>query len=152
MAQRQFVIFRLEKERYGIDIQNVSSISEYIAVTKVPEAHPLVEGVINLRGDVIPVVSLKRKFNFADSEADADTRIIIYKSGSSVAGFLVDEASQVISLNTEDIETAPAIIRGAEREYIAGIGKVDDRIIVLLDLNRLTEVFAGESEAYGAVV
>jgi len=146
MAEKQFVVFRLHKERYGVDIKNVSSISEYVEITKIPTADALIEGVINLRGEIIPVVSLKRKFNFPDAAADSETRIIIYKSGKNVVGFLVDEASQVINLDTADIEATPDIIRAADREYIEGIGKIDGRIILLLDLDRMTDTFAASAQ------
>lgn len=147
MAEKQFIVFRLEKEQYGIDIKNISSISEYLEITKVPNSPSLIEGVINLRGDIVPVVSLKRKFNVPDCITTAETRIILYKSSKNVVGFLVDEVSQVIKLDQEAIDPPPDIIRSADREYIEGIGKVEGKIIILLNLERMTDDFSANMES-----
>lgn len=137
MAENQFVIFRLGDEKYAVDILNVGGISEFREVTKVPNAPAFVDGIINLRGDIIPVVNLKKRFNIADKKADSDTRIIINTINGKDIGFVVDEASQVIKIDDGDIEEAPDIIKGADRQYISGIGKVDDQIVILLNLEKI---------------
>ncbi len=137
MAENQFVIFRLGDEKYAVDILNVGGISEFREVTKVPNAPAFVDGIINLRGDIIPVVNLKKRFNIADKQADSDTRIIINNIKGKDIGFVVDEASQVIKIDDADIEDAPDIIKGADRQYISGIGKVDDQIVILLNLEKI---------------
>ncbi len=137
MAENQFVIFRLGEERYAVDILNVGGISEFRNVTKVPNAPYFIDGIINLRGDIIPIVNLKKRFNIAEKEADSDTRIIINNIKGKDIGFIVDEASQVIKIDDADIEDAPDIIKGAERQYISGVGKVADHIVILLDLEKI---------------
>jgi len=137
MAENQFVIFKLGDEEYAVDILNVGGISEFREITKVPNSPAFIEGVINLRGDIIPIVNLKKRFNVPEKAIDSDTRIIINNISGKDMGFLVDEASQVIKIDDSDIEPAPEIIRGSDREYISGVGKVNDKIVILLDLERI---------------
>ena len=137
MTENQFVVFMLGDEKYGVDILNVSTISEYLEVTKVPDAPVYVEGIINLRGDIIPVINLKKRFNIAEKEISDETRIIIYSIEGVAIGFLVDEASQVMRINDEDVEPTPSILRGSDREYISGVGKQDGRIIIILDFAKI---------------
>lgn len=142
MSEQQFVVFRLGRERYGADIRHISSISEPADITVVPNADSRIEGIINLRGDIIPLVNLKKQFNYADTQASEDSRIIIYRTENGVVGFHVDDASQVIHIDTADIDPTPEILRGTDREFIAGIGKVNGEIIILLDLDHLTDSIA----------
>jgi purine-binding chemotaxis protein CheW len=137
MTENQFVVFRLGQEKYGVDILNVSTISEYLEITRVPDAPHYVQGMINLRGDIIPVISLKRRFNIPETEVSDETRIIIYTIDGVDIGFLVDEASQVLRVDDKDIEPTPAILRGADREYISGVGKYEGQIIILLDFSKI---------------
>lgn len=137
MAENQFVIFRLGDEKYAVDILNVGGISEYREMTKVPNAPAFIDGIINLRGDIIPIVNLKKRFNIAEKQADSDTRIIINNIKGKDIGFIVDEASQVIKIDDADIEEAPEIIKGADRQYISGVGKVNDQIVILLNLEKV---------------
>jgi len=133
----------LGNEKYGVDILNVATISEYLEITKVPDAPTYIEGIINLRGDIIPVVNLEKRFNIPVKEIDSESRIIIIKIQESHIGFLVDEASQVIRIDEESIDEAPEIIRGKDHDYIAGVGKYEGQIIILLDLEKVL----GEDEA-----
>lgn len=137
MAVNQFVIFRLGDEKYAVDILNVGGISEFLEVTKVPNAPPFIDGIINLRGDIIPIVNLKKRFNIPEKKVDSDTRIIINNINGKDIGFVVDEASQVINIDEADIEDAPDIIKGADRQYIAGVGKVNNQIVILLNLEKI---------------
>lgn len=137
MAENQFVIFRLGDEKYAVDISNVSGISDFGEITKVPNAPYFIQGIINLRGDIIPIVNLKKRFNIAEKESDAETRIIIHKIADKDIGFIVDEASQVVKIDDTEIEVAPDIIKGREREYIDGVGKIGDSIVILLDLEKI---------------
>lgn len=137
MAENQFVIFRLGEEKYAVDILNVGGISEFREVTKVPNAPVFIDGIINLRGDIIPIVNLKKRFNIPEKQADSDTRIIINNIKGKDIGFIVDEASQVIKIDDADIEDAPDIIKGADRQYISGVGKVNEQIVILLNLEKI---------------
>jgi len=137
MTENQFVVFKLGDERYGVDILNVNTISEYLEITKVPDAPSYVKGIINLRGDIIPVVNLKNRFNIEETGVSDETRIIIYAIEGVLIGFLVDEASQVLRIDESDIEPTPAILKGQDREYISGVAKYENKIIILLDFARV---------------
>lgn len=137
MTDNQFVVFLLGKEKYGVDILRVGTISELLNITKVPDAPKYVEGIINLRGDIIPVINLKKRFDIEETVINDDTRIIIYAIDGVNIGFLVDEASQVLRIEAEDIEQTPAILRGSDREYISGVGKYNNEIIIILDFAKI---------------
>lgn len=137
MAEKQYVVFKLGNEKYCADIANVGSITEFDVITKVPNSPAYIEGVINLRGEVIPIVSLKKRFNVKEAAESEDARIIIITYDGKNIGFLVDDASQVIRIDDENIEPTPAIIAGDDRKYISGVGKVDGTIVVLLDLIKI---------------
>jgi purine-binding chemotaxis protein CheW len=136
----QLVTFRLEKEEFGIDIQKVQEINRMIEITKIPNAPEYVEGVVNLRGKVIPIVSLRARLGFGQVERDNSTRIMIAEVEGKTLGFIVDSVSEVLriddSTNTR-IEPAPSIAGGNESAYIEGIINLTDRILILLDLKAL---------------
>ncbi len=137
MAERQYVIFKLSSEEYGVDIMNVKEISEYKQSVKIPNTPKFVDGIINLRGDITPIINLKKRFNLDESSIDSDTRIIVINIKSRQVGFVVDEASQVIRLSEEDIEPAPELVAGVDKKYITGVGKLKDRIVLLLNLEEV---------------
>ncbi len=137
MSEKQYVIFSLGNEEYGVDIMKVKEISEFKESTKVPNAPYFVDGIINLRGEIIPIVNLKKRFNLEDNGTNSDTRIIVINLNNRNVGFVVDDASQVLRINDNDIEPAPEIIAGIHRQYISGVGKVDEKIIILLDLEQI---------------
>ena len=137
MAESQYVIFKLGDEEYGVDIMKVKEISEFKKSTKVPNAPYFVDGIINLRGEIIPIISLKKRFNISSGEINSDTRIIVINIKNRNIGFVVDEASQVLRIDEKDIEPAPDVIVGVDRQYINGVGKMGDKIVILLDLEKI---------------
>ncbi|MDF2839548.1 MAG: cheW1 [Clostridia bacterium] len=137
MEEMQLVVFKLENEEYGINIMQVQEISPYQKLTKVPNSPAFVDGIVNLRGDVIPVVSLKKKFNLVESEVTELTRLIVINNGNRRTGFIVDDASEVITISDKDVEEAPPMIVGSDRKYIQGVGKLNNRILIILDLHKL---------------
>lgn len=137
MAEMQYVVFRLGREKYCIDISFVAGITEFKEITSVPEAPYFIDGIINLRGDIIPIVNLKNRFHIEQSEKTDDTRIIVVKVSGKDVGFIVDEASQVLRISTDDIEAAPEIIKGKDREYISGVAKISGEIAIVLDLEKI---------------
>ena len=149
MAEIQFVVFKLGKEEYGVDIMQVKEIVPYKEPVKVPNTPNFIEGIINLRSEIIPIVNLKKRFNIPGEALNEDTRIIVMNIEAKQVGFIVDDASEVTTINEENIETAPYIIAGIERKYITGIGKIKDRILILLDLDKLFS--AKEKESLEAV-
>lgn len=140
MTENQYVVFKLGKEEYGIDIMNVKEIGPYQESVKIPNAPKFLEGVVNYRGNVIPIVNLKKRFNLDNSQFDGNTRIIVINLKDRQIGFIVDEASQTIRLNQSDIDPTPDLISDVDRRYITGVGKLDNRLIILMDLEKvLTE-------------
>lgn len=137
MAEKQFVIFKLGQQNYCVDIMNIGGITEYKGATKVPESPYFVEGVINLRGSIIPIVNLKKRFNIAETRKAEDCRVVLYNLNGSEIGFLVDEANQVIKIDSENIDPTPDIIKGEDKEYIDGVGKVGQEIVIVLDLAKI---------------
>jgi purine-binding chemotaxis protein CheW len=131
---KQFVIFRLADEEYGIDIPRVKEIKEMMSITRVPKAAHFVRGVINLRGEVIPVIDLRRKFNLPEVKENEDTRIIIVSVDDITVGLIADASSEVIEISSKDIEEAPDGIGSINHDNIYGIGKVGERLIILLDI------------------
>lgn len=137
MSEIQLVVFKLDREEYGVNIMQVQEIGEYQQPVKVPNAPDFVEGIINLRGDVIPVVNLKKRFRLQENEITENTRLIVTNVGTRSIGFVVDDASEVLTLDEVNIQETPEIIGGQERRYISGIGKQDERLLIILDLNAL---------------
>lgn len=134
----QLVIFRLNGQEYGIDIFNVNEIVPYSKPTQIPNSPAYIEGVLNLRGHVIPVISLKKKFNLEDTGADDRTRIVVANTGGLVAGFVVDEASEVLTVEKDSIEPVSEIVSNISRKYISGVGKLDNgKMYILLNFKEL---------------
>src|SRR5690554_585746 len=137
MSERQYVIFKLNNEEYAIDIMNVKEISEYIEPIKVPNSPDFVEGIINYRDHVVPVINLHEKFDISPCSVTSDTRIIIFALNNKQIGLLVDDASQVLTIDNNHIEPAPSIIMSLDTDFIGGIGKVNDRMVIILDIENL---------------
>lgn len=137
MSEKQFVIFKLSEQKYCVDIMNIGGITEYKGATKVPEAPYFVEGVINLRGSIIPIINLKKRFSIAEDKAAEDCRVVLFNLDGTEIGFLVDEANQVIKIDSEDIDPTPDILKGEDKAYIDGVGKVGNEIVIVLDLAKV---------------
>ncbi|MCK9216774.1 MAG: chemotaxis protein CheW [Firmicutes bacterium] len=137
MADVQLVIFNLGNEEYAVNIMQVKEIVNYLEPVKVPNTPEFIEGIINLRGEIIPIINLKKRFNIADNDLREQTRIMVMSIDSKKIGFIVDDASEVISISEESIEPAPDIVAGIDRKYITGIGKAQDRILIILELDKL---------------
>jgi purine-binding chemotaxis protein CheW len=135
MATLQQVVFKLDKEEYGLNIMKVNGIEKYQEVVKVPNAPEYIEGMINLRGEVLPIFSLRKKFNLTDKPHDDDTKIIVVNTNEIKVGFVVDSVEEILQIDEEVIEVAPAIVAGINRKYIKSVAKVDQRMIVLIDID-----------------
>jgi len=133
----QLVTFHLGQEEFGIDILKVREIIRPMAITMVPRSAHFIEGVINLRGRVIPIVNLRRRFGMQPKEFNSQTRIIDIELGEIIVGFIVDSVAEVLRIPANTVEDPPAIISGIQSDYVRGVGKVDDRLLILLDLDKL---------------
>jgi purine-binding chemotaxis protein CheW len=133
----QVVSFALGSEEYGVDIAQVQEINRMVTITRVPQAPQFMEGVINLRGRLIPIIDLRTRFGMERAERTKNTRIVVTEIGSKRLGMVVDSVSEVLRIAVEQIEDAPDLAAGVDTEYIRGVGKLDDRLIILLDLGRV---------------
>ena len=133
----QIVSFKNGDEEFGVDIMRVQEIIRIQTITKVPQMPGYIEGIINLRGNVIPVIDLRKKFELQTQEFTDQTRIIVVNINSRTVGFIVDSVHEVLRLGDEHIGPPPEIIAGISRKYISGVGKIENRLIILLDLNQI---------------
>lgn len=136
-AETQLVSFLLGGEEYAVDIGFVQEIIRLQEITRVPEAPEFVEGVINLRGRVIPVLDLRKRFRLPAGEDRARMRIVVVSSAGRMVGLIVDAVREVLTLPTAAIEPPPPVVSGIGKEYLKGIGKRKDRLLILLDLSRV---------------
>ena len=130
----QLVSFHLGKEEYGVDISQVQEIIRLVDITHVPRAPRFIEGVINLRGQLIPIIDLRTRFEMPRIEPTKSTRIVVTEIAGKRIGIVVDSVSEVINIPIENVEGAPEIVAGAGTDYIRSVGKLGDRLIVMLDL------------------
>ncbi len=135
-SERQLVVFDLAEEAYGVDISSVREIIRMQDITQVPRTPEFVEGVINLRGKVIPVVDLRKRFGFNVEEATKDTRIVVVDIGGQDIGVVVDAVNEVLRVAAEAVEPPSSVITTADSEYLLGIVKLAARLIILLDLEQ----------------
>ena len=134
--EKQLVIFDLAEETYGVEIISVREIIRIQEITKVPRTPEFVEGVINLRGKVIPVIDLRKRFGFRQAEATKDTRIVVVDIGGNDIGVVVDAVTEVLRFSADAVEPPTGIITTSDSDYLLGIAKLENRLIILLDLQR----------------
>ena len=133
----QLVTFRIGEEEFGVDILAVQEIIRMMQITMVPRSPDFVEGVINLRGKVIPVINMRTRFNKPALDQDSNTRIVVMELENKIVGFLVDGVSEVLRIPESTVEDPPPVVAGIGSEYIRGIGKLDNRLLILLNLDNL---------------
>lgn len=142
MSKVQMVVCRVDDQEYGIEVEAVKEIlkAKKFKITPVPNSPPAIEGVINLRGKVSYIYNARKRFNCADRPVDEETKIVVIPLEEATVGLLVDEVTDILDLPAGEIEEAPEFITGIDGRYIKGIGKVEDRLIIILDATKvLTE-------------
>lgn len=132
----QLVTFRLANEEYGLPITKVQEINRLVAVTKLPKTPSFMEGIINLRGRIIPVIDLRKRFSMAITDHDDDTRIIVVEISGQIVGVMVDAVTEVVRLSTLNIDPPPSSV-AKDASYINGVGKINNRLIVLLNIDKI---------------
>jgi purine-binding chemotaxis protein CheW len=137
MMENQIVVFELGSEQFGVNISAVESIIKVQAITRVPHSPDFVEGVTNLRGRVLPVVDLRKRFDVTCKPVDENNRIIISCADGQAVGMIVDGVSEVLTISEAVVDPAPAITNGLNSSFITGIAKLDQRLIILLDLEQM---------------
>lgn len=137
MTEIQFVVFKLNNEEYAIEINSVDGILKYQELTKVPQTDEFILGIINLRGKVIPIYNLKKKFYGEESEITDDTRIIIINHNEIILGVIVDSVAEVLKISDNDIDLTDSIFSDKKDNSISGIGKLKDRLLMIININEL---------------
>ena len=135
MATRQLVIFNVNDEEFGIDIEQVNIIEKPMEIFKIPNTPDFVEGLVNLRGKVHTVFNMRKRFNMPLKEFDESAKIIMVNTDVGTVGIVVDGVKEIIKVEDKDIENTPKTLASMKRKYICGIAKVENRIIFLLDLD-----------------
>jgi len=146
----QLVTFKLGAEEFALDILVVQEINRRVEITKVPKTPEFVEGVINLRGKIVPVLDLRKRFGLMGREFTGHARIIVVNIDTRVLGLMVDSVSEVLWIPSHTIEPAPPLVAGIDAAYIKGVGRFEGRLLILLDLGKVlsapqTENLIGES-------
>lgn len=133
----RWVTFRLENEKYGINVMQVQEVLRVTEIAPVPGAPSYVLGIINLRGNVVTVIDTRSRFGLASAEMDDSTRIVIIEAEEQVVGILVDSVAEVVDLKASEIETAPNVGTEESAKFIQGVASHDDELLILVDLNKL---------------
>ena len=134
---REFLTFTLGSEEYGVDILKVQEIRGYDTVTRLPDAPHYIKGVINLRGTIVPVIDLRLKFNLGEAKYDASTVMIVLNVDKRVVSVVVDSVSDVTALKGDQLRPAPEFGSAMDTRFITGIGAVEERMLILLDIEKL---------------
>jgi purine-binding chemotaxis protein CheW len=142
--ENQIVVFEIGAEDFGVEISSVESIIKMQPITRLPHTPAFVKGVTNLRGKVLPVIDLRKRFGLSSQEADKNSRIIVVRLGETEAGMIVDAVSEVLTIPEGAVKAAPTITTHVDSAFITGIAKLDPRLVILLDLRKVLS--AGEVE------
>jgi purine-binding chemotaxis protein CheW len=154
IVEMQLVSFQLGDEEYGVDILKVQEINRMLAISKIPRAPEFIDGIINLRGKVIPIINLRKRFGLEKKANDKQTRIVVVNINGKVVGIVVDSVSEVLRMPSNTIEPPPSVVSsGAGADYIKGVGKIGEKLLILLDLEKLfgdvdTEMIDSLSKSY----
>ncbi len=138
-GERQLILFTLGKGNYGIPIEHVFEIKKMEEITVVPKAPKFIEGVINMRGNVIPVIDLRKRFGMEKIEVSKRTKIIIVEIGKRQFGVVVDAVAEVVTLAADQIEQSLPTVSGLKAEFINAIGKLNDKLVIILEISRILQ-------------
>ena len=134
---RQLISFIVGAEEYGLELLRVKEVIRMRQITWLPQAPPCVKGIINLRGDIIPIIDLRERFGLQSIEHTALTRVIVVEVEGRPMGMVVDSASQVVRVPADQFEPPPPMMGVADNGFITGVGKMDERLIITIDANRI---------------
>ncbi len=136
----EFLCFRVSDEIYGINILDIKEIIKPREVTEVPRAPLFVSGILSLRGTIIPIIDMRTRLGLAREMPTGKERVVVIKNNNSFSGLLVDEVIQVVQVHPDDVEAAPAILDGVDRDFISGLGRSDGRLIIILNLENIADI------------
>jgi len=137
---KQYVVFLLGKENYGVEIHSVTTIEKMLPYARVPKTPDYIKGVINLRGEIVPIMDIRTRFGMEVSEETDETRIIIIKINDISLGIIVDEVDEVLNLKEEAVENVANFTNDLSMDYILGVGKINGRIVTLLNIEKLADI------------
>ena len=135
----QLVIFKLGNESFGVEIATVESIIKMQAITRLPQAPSFVEGIINLRGKILPVIDLRRRLNIPLTEITKDSRMVVVALVGTTVAMVVDQVNEVLRINDDIVEVAPAISQSVDSRFIEGIAKINEALVILLNLSKVLD-------------
>ena len=136
----QLVIFKLGEEAFGVEIALVESIIKMLPVTRLPQAPEFVEGVINLRGKILPVIDLRKRLAISLSESTRESRMVVVALGGATVAMVVDQVNEVLRVNDDIVEAPPSISQSVDSRFITGIAKIGDELVILLDLSKVLDM------------
>ena len=139
-SEIQLVVFKLGLEEYGVSILQVQEIKRITQITRVPHTPEYIKGVINLRVSVLPVIDLKKRLNLPEQQSTEDARIIIVKVNEISVGMMVDAVSEVMTINEQNIDSPDVVAGSVAANYLSGVGKLDNRLLILLNLEKITGI------------
>lgn len=137
----QIVTFTLDDQEFGLNILEVQEINKLTTVTKIPNSAGYIEGIINLRNKIIPIINLKKRMQFdnVDNINDKTARIIVVNINETIVGFIVDSVSEVLRISQETVESLPDLINNVKSEYVKGVIRYNDRLLILIDLKKIIQ-------------
>lgn len=136
--EKQFIVFTLSGERFGVDVKKIKQIINVVETTPIPNSPNFVEGVIDLRGEIIPIINLRNKLAFENIDGkNKDEKIIIVEFDNNNVGMCVDSVSEMTRLYIDEISEAPKIVKGINKDYLMGLSNFNGSLLILLDLNRI---------------
>ncbi|HBG37869.1 MAG TPA: chemotaxis protein CheW [Clostridiaceae bacterium] len=137
VVDNKVVVFKIDNEEFAVSIIQVERILGYTEPTKIPESPDFIKGVITYQDEILPIMDLKKKFNLSDTKLKDNPKIVVVKSEDKKVGLIVDLVSEVMNVDDSMIEEAPSIVKGISNEYISGMIKLNDRIIILIDTEKI---------------
>ena len=137
VVDNKVVVFKIDNEEFAVSIIQVERILGYTEPTKIPESPDFIKGVITYQDEILPIMDLKKKFNLSNTELKDNPKIVVVKSEDKKVGLIVDLVSEVMNVDDSMIEEAPSIVKGISNEYISGMIKLNDRIIILIDTEKI---------------
>lgn len=146
MIEKKYIIFNLNTQKFAVDIDNIGGVTEYKEVTKIPNLPEHIVGVMNLRGNIVPILDLKSLFSLAKTNITKDARIILLYHDKKTYGFIVDEVSRVKNINKDEIEDTNSLIKGLKEDYIVGVGKMENELVTIIDLNFIIKLHTEKLE------
>ena len=133
----QLITFKIGQETFGVDILSIKEVNRMMEITRLPRAPGFIKGVINLRGKILPIIDTRKRFHLEPKDPDRHTRIIIIERDDKLVGIIVDEVLEVLRISAGIVDPPPPFVAGIDTTFIRGVGKLDERLLILIDIDKL---------------